>query len=91
MPVFAHEIQEEQGDIQPKHIVVGVTGGSHHLAPPPLIFADTDQPRLNRPALLEHVLVAGSWMIPRLPVNRPLCGIATISPNGVTGFAKAWF
>jgi hypothetical protein len=54
MPVFAHEIQEEQGDIQPKHIVVAVTGGSHHLAPPPLIFANTDQPRLDRPALLEQ-------------------------------------
>src|SRR5260221_5565555 len=27
-------------------------------------------------------------MIPRLPVKMPLCGIATISPNGVTRFCK---
>src|SRR5438067_8896381 len=34
------------------------------------------------------VRVAGSWMIPRLPVNMPLCGIATMSPNGVTRFCS---
>src|SRR5580704_11514383 len=28
-------------------------------------------------------------MIPRLPVNMPLCGIATMSPNGVTRFCNA--
>src|SRR3954454_17246830 len=27
-------------------------------------------------------------MIPRLPVDMPLCGIATISPNGVTRFCN---
>src|SRR3954471_2422805 len=27
-------------------------------------------------------------MIPRLPVNMPLCGIATMSPNGVTRFCN---
>src|SRR6476646_4042252 len=27
-------------------------------------------------------------MIPRLPVNIPRCGIATMSPNGVTRFCK---
>src|ERR1700704_707334 len=27
-------------------------------------------------------------MIPRLPVKIPLCGIATMSPNGVTRFCK---
>jgi hypothetical protein len=34
------------------------------------------------------VRVAGSWMIPRLPMNMPLCGIETISPNGVTRFCN---
>ena len=34
------------------------------------------------------VRVAGSWMIPRLPVNMPRCGIATMSPNGVTRFCN---
>jgi hypothetical protein len=31
-------------------------------------------------------------MIPRFPVNVPLCGIATMSPNGLTRFCKciAW-
>src|SRR5436309_4970613 len=28
-------------------------------------------------------------MIPRLPVNMPLCGIAMMSPNGVTRFCNA--
>ncbi len=26
--------------------------------------------------------------VPRLPVNMPFCGIATMSPNGVTRFCK---
>jgi hypothetical protein len=34
------------------------------------------------------VRVAGSWMMPRLPVNMPLCGIATMSPNAVTRFCN---
>ena len=34
------------------------------------------------------VFVAGSWMMPRLPVNRPRCGVATISPVGVTRFCR---
>jgi hypothetical protein len=37
-------------------------------------------------ACRSSVLVAGSWMIPRLPMYRPLCEIATTSPNGVTRF-----
>ena len=32
------------------------------------------------------VLVAGSWMMPRLPVNRPRCAVAMMSPVGVTRF-----
>jgi hypothetical protein len=35
-----------------------------------------------------RVRVAGSWMMPRLPVNRPRSGIAMISPNGVTRFCS---
>ncbi len=35
---------------------------------------------------LSKVFVAGSWMIPRLPVNRPRCGVAMMSPVGVTRF-----
>ena len=34
------------------------------------------------------VLVAGSWMMPRLPVNRPRCGVAMMSPVGVTRFCR---
>jgi hypothetical protein len=34
------------------------------------------------------VLVAGSWMMPRLPVNRPRLGSATMSPSGVTRFCR---
>ena len=34
------------------------------------------------------VLVAGSWMMPRLPVNRPRCGVAMMSPDGVTRFCS---
>jgi hypothetical protein len=40
-------IQEEQ---------LGPTAAAHDLAPPPLIFADTDEPRLSRPSLLEQRL-----------------------------------
>src|SRR5262249_30254393 len=36
--------------------------------------------------LVSKVFVAGSWMIPRLPVNMPLWDMATISPKGVTRF-----
>src|SRR6185437_15207693 len=35
-----------------------------------------------------NVLVAGSWMMPRLPVNRPRCGVAMISPVGMTRFCR---
>src|ERR1700722_11255415 len=38
--------------------------------------------------LLSNDLVAGSWIMPRFPVNIPRCGIATISPKGVTRFCK---
>ena len=38
--------------------------------------------------LPSNVLVAGSWMIPRLPMKRPRCAIATTSPNGVTRFCR---
>src|SRR6185295_9339484 len=34
------------------------------------------------------VRVAGSWMMPRLPMNRPRCSMATISPKGVTRFCS---
>ena len=34
------------------------------------------------------VFVAGSWMMPRLPVKRPRCAVATISPNGDTRFCR---
>ena len=40
-------IQEEE---------LGPTAAAHHLAPPPLIVADTDEPCLGRPALLEQRL-----------------------------------
>jgi hypothetical protein len=36
--------------------------------------------------LVSSVFVAGSWMMPRLPVNMPVWGMATISPKGVTRF-----
>ena len=35
-----------------------------------------------------RVRVAGSWMMPRLPVKMPRCGMATMSPNGVTRFCN---
>ena len=38
--------------------------------------------------LRSNDLVAGSWIMPRLPVNLPRCEIATISPKGVTRFRK---
>src|ERR1700722_2814598 len=38
--------------------------------------------------LRSNDLVAGSWIMPRLPVNVPRWGIATISPKGVTRFCK---
>ena len=34
------------------------------------------------------VFVVGSWMMPRLPVNRPRCGSAMMSPSGVTRFCS---
>ena len=34
------------------------------------------------------VRVRGSWMMPRLPVNMPRWGMATISPKGVTRFCN---
>src|SRR5215467_1485235 len=36
--------------------------------------------------LFSSVFVAGSWMMPRLPVNMPRWDMATISPKGVTRF-----
>ena len=36
--------------------------------------------------LFSNVFVAGSWMMPRLPVNMPRWDMATISPKGVTRF-----
>jgi hypothetical protein len=36
--------------------------------------------------LVSRVFVTGSWMMPRLPVNRPRWEMATISPKGVTRF-----
>ena len=35
-----------------------------------------------------RVRVAGSWMMPRLPMNRPRCSMATMSPKGVTRFCS---
>src|SRR5580704_14154537 len=40
-------IQEEE---------LGPTAAAHHRAPPPLIFADADQPRFARPALPQQRL-----------------------------------
>ena len=37
---------------------------------------------------VSNVRVAGSWMMPRLPMNMPRCSMATISPNGVTRFCS---
>jgi hypothetical protein len=36
--------------------------------------------------LVSRVFVAGSWMMPRLPVNMSRCEMATISPKSVTRF-----
>ena len=38
--------------------------------------------------LFNRVLVAGSWMMPRFPVNVPRWEMATISPKGVTRFCR---
>jgi hypothetical protein len=45
-----------------------------------VIHAGLDQRFFNK------VFVAGSWMMPRLPVNMPRCGVAMMSPVGVTRF-----
>src|SRR5688572_12676824 len=37
---------------------------------------------------VSSVRVAGSWMMPRLPMKSPRCARATISPNGVTRFCS---
>src|SRR5581483_7672120 len=44
--------------------------------------ADVDQ------RLFSRVLVAGSWMMPRLPTNIPRSGVAMMSPDGVTRFCR---
>src|SRR6185312_7128269 len=38
--------------------------------------------------LFSSVFVAGAWMMPRLPVNVPRCGVAMMSPVGVTRFCR---
>src|SRR5450631_2497452 len=37
---------------------------------------------------LSRVLLAGSWMMPRLPVDTARCAVAMISPVGVTRFCS---
>ena len=67
---------------------LGPAARRHHLAPPAPEFADAGDPRRARPALFQQRLGAGSWMMPRLPVNRPRCGVAMMSPVGVTRFCS---
>ena len=67
---------------------LGPAAAAHHLAPPAPEFADAGEPRRARPAPRQQVLVAGSWMMPRLPVNIPRCGVAMMSPVGVTRFCS---
>jgi hypothetical protein len=47
-----------------------------------VIHAGLDQRFFN------NVFVAGSWMMPRLPVNIPRCAVAMMSPVGVTRFCS---
>jgi hypothetical protein len=68
-------IEEEQ---------LGPASASHDGSTVPFVLTATDEPGLG--GLFSSVFVAGSWMMPRLPVNMPLWDMATISPKGVTRF-----
>jgi hypothetical protein len=65
---------------------LGPAPASHDRASSSLVLATAHQLCLCRPPSGQQVFVAGSWMMPRLPVNMPRCEMATISPKGVTRF-----
>src|SRR5258708_11590278 len=66
---------------------LGPAAAAHQLAP-------AAQRQVTHARLAQRrvsVLVAGSWMMPRLPVNIPRCGVAMMSPVGVTRFCSGIF
>jgi hypothetical protein len=65
---------------------LGPAPASHDRAAPSLILATTHQPCLCHPPSGQQGLCHRTWMMPRLPVNMPRWGMATISPKGVTRF-----
>src|SRR6516162_7058194 len=68
---------------------LGPAAAAHHLPVPPLVSREHKRATpWSIQRLPSNVLVAGSWMIPRLPMKRPRCAIATTSPNGVTRFCR---
>ena len=60
------------------------TGPAHHLPLATLELQQADDPALDLPGPPDAPLVVVQW--PRLPMNVPGCGSATIWPNGVTRF-----
>jgi len=86
--------QKKQGRCPAANAVASSKNSSVQLRPPITLRR---QPRNSQTQVIQaglaqrflsRVFVAGSWMMPRLPVNRPRCGVAMMSPDGVTRFCS---
>ena len=87
--------QKKQGRCPAANAVASSRKNSSVQLRPPITLRR--QPRNSQTQVIQagldqrffsKVLVAGSWMMPRLPVNRPRCGVAMMSPVGVTRFCS---
>jgi hypothetical protein len=67
---------------------LGPAPAAHHVPLPPLVVEDANQPRFGRPAFPEQRLGRQVRDDAAIAGEKPRCGIAMTSPNGVTRFCK---